>query len=536
MKAYLIIFIIFIFLSNLKSFSNSDYFINKKQRDFSVKFLKQRVAGIIDKPRVLKGKNKSSEDKNKSGEAASKEKAPEQGDIPAVEMPPAEDVRPIPQGKEFEINIPGTKKRVLLFGETTIYYIKRKVSELRKNAYIKSLDYEVYADRLLYFEKYLKRETKDGKKQEHAQAWGNVRIFEKTKKVQIFGSAAFYYPKEKYMRVTGGAHMLDEKQKIEIHGQTMERYSKKDLLVVTGNVELKKPKDGLHLTANRMRYNTKTKHIVLTGNVRITQSKKESKRFIAGERVVINEDKEKRIEKIDIKGNGIIREYKKGKLKMMASADKINHFSRKDKNNKILVENTDMSGHVRIKTEKQDIMAMKVNMDKTPEKEEWKFKHRVLIKDKKNKDEIRGGYVFFNKKEDIMHVLENPQLYIAKEDATINSNILKSYRKDELTLFIGDVEIIQDNKKIYGEKALFNEKTDKMKITGNPFLIDEKNITYSEEIIFFTKKKEVRLTSKFHGVLSPKERGKNDKNGKPKPDGKSKKPIPVGNPGGPEIL
>ncbi len=532
MKKVIIIFTIF--FTTLTIISSSNALSNNKL--LRIRILNKRIAGIIDKPKIINRGNELQETEKNTKNKENKSKKRNAGDTPAVEENQGGDTRPIPEGREFQINIPGTKKRVLLFGNTSIYYIKRKVSELKTNAYVKSLDYEIYADRLLYFESFPKRKLKDGKPVEQAQAWGNVRILEKKKRVQIYGSAAYYFPKRKYMRVTGGAHMLDEKQKIEVHGQTMERYTKKNILIVTGNVELKKPKDGLHITAFRMRYNTKTKFMVLTGNVRITQRKKNSKRFIAGSRVVINEDEKTRTQKLDIDGNGIIRDYKKGKLEMTASADEIDYYTKKDSKGKRIIEKTNMDGHVRIITKKQDIMAMKVDMNKDEKKDEWVFNERVLIKDKKTKDEIRGGYLFFDRKKEIMHVLKNPQLYISKENATVNSDVLKSYRKDKLTLFIGDVEIVQDDKRIFGEKALLNEKIDRMKITGEPLLIDKENITYSDEIIFFTKKKEVRLSSKFHGVLTPKQKDKNDKNKKPGKKPKLRKDIPVGDIGGPEIL
>jgi hypothetical protein len=76
--------------------------------------------------------------------------------------------------REFRIDLPG-RNRVVLYGKTALYYLKKKVSELKDNAYVKSKSFEVYADRILYFEKYLQRNQDDGESAEHAQAWGNVR-------------------------------------------------------------------------------------------------------------------------------------------------------------------------------------------------------------------------------------------------------------------------------------------------------------------------------------------------------------------------
>jgi lipopolysaccharide export system protein LptA len=182
-------------------------------------------------------------------------------------------------------------------------------------------------------------------------------------------------------------------------------------------------------------------------------------------------------------------------------------------------------------------------MKKTPEIDHWELTERVYIRELNTKDEIRGGYAFYDRKTDIMRVIDKPILYISKEKATIFSDLLKSHRKEKMTIFIGDVEIIQESKKIYGEKAIFNEEKKRILISGNPFLIERQNITHSEQITVLTDKKEVRLSQRFRGVLIPED----DTSGRTRTETGTEQParngdrdprrsIPIGDIGGSEIL
>lgn len=449
---------------------------------------------------------------------------------------PAEE--PLPTGREFQLVVPGGRERILLFARTATYFMKKKISELKNEAYVKSQQYEIHGDRLLYFENYPERRREDGEPEEHGQAWGNVRILELQKKIQIYGQAAVYYPKRKYMRISGGAHMLDDKEQLEVHGETMERYTNSDTLIVTGYAQLHKKKDGLRITANRLWYNSKTKKLVLVGNVKIIEEKPKTKRIIHGDHVVFTEDAGKRTQNMVITGSGMIREFEEGKLKREIFADSIKYFTQKDDKNKVIIEDALLTGQVNMTLENQRILAGKVVMKKTPEIDTMELTERVYIRDLKTRDEIRGGYAFFDRKKEIMRVLENPWLYIYKEKATIYCDMLKSYRKDKLTIFIGDVEIIQDKRKIYGEKAIFNENEKRISITGDPFVIEKNNITYSEQITVLTDKKEVRLSSRFRGVLIPEdeERGRSGDNGRERDNRGVDGGIPIGDIGGPEIL
>jgi lipopolysaccharide export system protein LptA len=355
-------------------------------------------------------------------------------------------------------------------------------------------------------------------------------------KVNITGAAAFYYPDRKYMRITGGARMVNNKDGVVISGETIERFSKTNILIVTGYVVVLKPKEGVKILAGRMKYNTKTKEMTLVGNVKIWENKKENLRYISGDRVFVTRDDKKRSEHMVVTGNAYMEEKKKKKLIRKVNAGKIDYYSVKDKKDKKVVEKIILSDHAYIVTEKQKIRALKITVDKDlkEKKEVWELFERVFVKDLKSEDEMRGGYMIYNKTDEVIRVTKNPSFYVFKEKAYIYSDVITSYRNKKLSVFVGDVEILQEDQKIYGENAVFNERLKRIVITGEPLIINKDNITYADKVTFLTDKKEVRLSSRFRGVLLPDEvsgRRRQGQNGR-----REHKRVEIGDIGGPEVL
>ncbi|GMT48586.1 MAG: hypothetical protein IEMM0008_0125 [bacterium] len=116
--------------------------------------------------------------------------------------------------------------------------------------------------------------------------------------------------------------------------------------------------------------------------------------------------------------------------------------------------------------------------------------------------EITGGYLFFDEEKDLLRAEKNPVFINKKDNVTVYSDQMESYRKKKISIATGDVKIIQKKKTIYGERAKYYEEKKKMVVTGNASIVEDDNVSRAKKIILNTKKETVELIDIIEGQLN----------------------------------
>ncbi|MDH5682313.1 MAG: hypothetical protein OEZ36_12035, partial [Spirochaetota bacterium] len=110
-----------------------------------------------------------------------------------------------------------------------------------------------------------------------------------------------------------------------------------------------------------------------------------------------------------------------------------------------------------------------------------------------------------------------------------NSTQLVSYRKKKISIATGDVKINQGKKDIYGERAKLIEKKNRLEVTGNASLVENKNVTRAKKIIMNTKDKTVKMVKVMKGQVKIKNKKEDSSKNKESSKDKSKeKKKPTG--------
>ncbi len=128
------------------------------------------------------------------------------------------------------------------------------------------------------------------------------------------------------------------------------------------------------------------------------------------------------------------------------------------------------------------------------------FKNGKYINDE-DEVEITGDYLFFDEEKDLLRAEKNPVFISKKDNVTVYSDQMVSYRKKKISIATGDVKIVQKKKTIYGERAKYYEEKKKMVVTGNASVVEDDNVSRAKKIILNTKKETVKLIDIIEGQL-----------------------------------
>ncbi len=144
------------------------------------------------------------------------------------------------------------------------------------------------------------------------------------------------------------------------------------------------------------------------------------------------------------------------------------------------------------------------------EKVNGEIKEKIILKDEpslvlEDGTTLTGDKIEYNRSDDVLVSKKNSSLTVKSEEDeqeyTITCDDIVYYRKRGKIYFVNDIKILGDGNLAYGDKAEYDEKTQKLIITESAVLETETNISKAGKIIYDIQKNEIELINNYESIL-----------------------------------
>ncbi len=233
-----------------------------------------------------------------------------------------------------------------------------------------------------------------------------------------------------------------------------------------GNVFYQNTEEKFILMAGEGTYNTKTKELIVKQNPKIISQKDNT--LAKSDLMKIYPDKDLVImighvkitnTNFIIEGNQATIYQKTGQIKVI--------------------------GNARAKQEKTIMNSDKIDIQsKNGILENYTAIGNVKVEDIKEGYTINSGRLDYYKELGYSKISQKPVITFKDKNIKAYSIIMEKYDQEEKANLLGNVIIIQDNKKAYAKWGEYLVKEKKMVLSGNPYLIEKKSKFHANKIIF----------------------------------------------------
>lgn len=128
----------------------------------------------------------------------------------------------------------------------------------------------------------------------------------------------------------------------------------------------------------------------------------------------------------------------------------------------------------------------------------------LVIEDKKEKIQIKAGYgkyfrflrrVILKKNPVMIQTLKNGQ-----KSYLYAGEMIRDFKTGEIVA-VGDVKILHETMRGYGERAVYYDRDKKAVLEGNPVVYDQENIYQADQIVYYNEENRVELVGNVQVVL-----------------------------------
>lgn len=216
-------------------------------------------------------------------------------------------------------------------------------------------------------------------------------------------------------------------------------------------------KDGIVLRAGEGTYYTKDKKIVLTKGPRLYMKKDKTR--ASSWKMIFYRDKDYviMIGNVKIKGKNFTMtgdkarmHQKSGKFKIIGNAKTV------DKDTVLTADIID------IKTENNELQS-------------YTARDNVVVENKKDNYFMKSGNFVYYEDLGYSRITDKPRIEFKDKDIVAYSKVMEKFDKEEKANLLGDVVIVQGDRRAYAKWGVFYIKEQIMVLTGAPVLVDGKS-------------------------------------------------------------
>ena len=146
--------------------------------------------------------------------------------------------------------------------------------------------------------------------------------------------------------------------------------------------------------------------------------------------------------------------------------------------------------------------ANRIEWYKAKEKETAEFFDDVVLIDDKEFTELNSGYLFYDRIEEYVRAEKDPIVYLKKENAEIESEVLEYFLKDNMAYGKGDVRITQVDNIVVGEEAKYDRARELLTIIGDVVLKQGKSYSSARKAFYNIKTKKLEVVGQGKGYIA----------------------------------
>lgn len=240
---------------------------------------------------------------------------------------------------------------------------------------------------------------------------------------------------------------------------------KQEIGYAFGNVNYQNKKDQVVLTAGEGTYDTKKKEVIARRNPKLHMQKDDV--TARSEVMKIYPDREYTL----FVGNVRITNRK-----FLMEGDQGTMFGKSGR--------FKMTGNARATQEDTVLEADKIDLEsKNGQMQNYTAQGGVKVTDVKQGYEIRSGRLDYFKDMGYTRMTQKPVLVFTNRNITAYAIVMEKYDNEDKANLLGDVVIVQGNKKAYAKWGEYFTGDKRMVLTGNPVLVQGKSRFNSSRII-----------------------------------------------------